>query len=661
MANRRFPFSLLPSVYAVALCSMFGLGGQPGLEAQSRDRARDSVELADLQGVELATSLLNLVQEFRSQDPKQALLWGEEALNLLDSEPAPEVQVDVMTDMAWAHMVLGDYEAAEAVVGEARALAEEIEYGAGLANAINNLGVIARRRGDAVTAIRNFTESLGLREALGDLDAVATSYSNLGFLYSTDLGDFRAGMENNLKALNIRRELGDTLDIATSLNNLGVMYLSMGEYEDAKDYLTSASDLREAYANPVAIASTWTNLGEVELRTGWPARALARFGSALAIRLEAGDQTGIAQSRRLIGAALTDMGDYDSARDALDQSLEVANRLGESRSLLRTHQALARLDQKQGRFEEADRHYREALDFAEELGAAHLVAELYGQIAESLEQQGDIAAALQAQKSFKAATDEVLNLQMAVHLAELQTQKGVRDRNQSELEQEMLDLERQRQAVVRNAAVVLVVTLLALGLMSERRRSALGQELTAQLARAAVTDPLTGLRNRRGFIELAEHERARMRRAGQPGSLVLLDIDHFKQFNDTYGHVAGDRVLEVVGRVLNSSAREEDVVARWGGEEFAMLLPDTSPEEAEIVAQRLRNTFGNQTHDVDGAEVRVTITIGVAEAEWDATIDEWIGAADRALYVGKTGGRNQVVVAEKSGLPAPVSLLPDRG
>ena len=645
-----------------AIVLLAGVGFPRGLNAQARELAHDSLALGGLEGLKLAQALLPLVQEYRTQDPRQAVLWGEEALNLLESEPAPEVEVDVLHNKAWAHMVLGDYEEAQRLAEEAETLARDIEYEAGLASAINNQGVIARRLGDPVTAIRHFTESLGIRETLDDLDAVATSHSNLGFVYSTDLGDFEKGMAANNEALRIRVDLGDSTAIATSLNNIGVMYLSLGDYEQAEDHLEQARVLRESLANPVAIASTWTNLGEVRLRTGNPATALARFNPALSIRLEAGEQTGIAQSRRLIGAALTEMGDYEAALNSLTAALELSTRLGENRSLLRTHQALARLALRQGEFEEAERHHQEAVRFAEEMNAAHLLAELIGQRAELLEQQGDLAGAIAELKRFKAASDDVLNIQKAGRLAELQTKEGVRLQSEAELMAELAELEEQRRAVLRTSAVVLVVTLLALGLMSERRRSALGQELTAKLARAAVTDPLTGLRNRRGFIELAEHERARMRRAGQRGSLVLLDIDHFKQFNDTYGHVAGDRVLEVVGRVLSSSAREEDVVARWGGEEFAMLLPDTSPEEAEVVAQRLRNTFGEKKHEVDGDSVSVTVTVGVAEAEWDATIDDWIGAADRALYSGKTGGRNQVVLAEvKEGTTASAGALPESG
>ena len=643
-----FQFTL-PSSLSLVLVSVLAASGPPSVsatEVRVPATALQAVSATDTSGVPRAMELFELLDRDRGRDPRAALQWGREALALLEGETAPELEVDVLAEMAWAHMVLGEYEEATSRAETAREKAGEIGYGAGSARAINNLGVIARRKGDPVTALAHFTASLSIQEKVGSMAGIATAYSNIGFVYSVDLGDFEAGLENNLKALGIRRAMSDTLQTAASLNNIGVLYLSMGRPEEAEDYLTQALDFRQRHGNEVQVASTLSNLGEAQLALGAPERALARFRPALEVRQKAGDQTGIAAAHRLIGAALLDMGEFDAARASLQEALADAERLGENRSLLRVHQSLGRLSQVQGHYREANRHFQAALEYAGAMSADHLVAELYGQHAEALEDQGDFPGALLAQKRFKSASDRVLNRQKAGRMAALESRERTRMLDQKQHDRELEDLRRQQEAVLRNAGLVLIVTLLALGLASERRRSAMSREMTEQLAKAAVTDPLTGLRNRRGFIELADHERARMRRAGQRGSLILLDIDHFKGFNDTYGHVAGDRVLEVVGRVLTSSAREEDVVARWGGEEFAMLLPDTAPAEAELVAERLRLTLSRQDHQVDGAPVRVTITVGVAEAEWDATIDQWIAAADQALYAGKNEGRDRVVVAE---------------
>lgn len=162
------------------------------------------------------------------------------------------------------------------------------------------------------------------------------------------------------------------------------------------------------------------------------------------------------------------------------------------------------------------------------------------------------------------------------------------------------------------------------------------------------TDVLTGLTNRRCFVELVEHEMARTTRYGKPLSLVLIDLDHFKVVNDTRGHLAGDAVLTAVGRVLLSGIRTLDVACRYGGEEFALLLPETDLEGATELATRLGAALSSTAIDVgEGEPIYVTASMGVASL-LDApgsTLDEFVRRADDALYEAKNTGRNRIVAA----------------
>ncbi len=178
---------------------------------------------------------------------------------------------------------------------------------------------------------------------------------------------------------------------------------------------------------------------------------------------------------------------------------------------------------------------------------------------------------------------------------------------------------------------------------TEELESTLGKFRAAEAS--AGTDVLTGLRNRRAFMATADRELGVARRYKRALSLVLLDVDHFKQFNDTYGHAIGDEVLRAVGRVLSDCARETDLVARLGGEEFVVLCPETSPEAAVIFGERLRETLmGVSLTDADGTPLRqLTASFGICG--WtpeDATVDTVLARADKALYAAKQGGRNQV-------------------
>ena len=166
-----------------------------------------------------------------------------------------------------------------------------------------------------------------------------------------------------------------------------------------------------------------------------------------------------------------------------------------------------------------------------------------------------------------------------------------------------------------------------------------------EIRRLLITDQLTGVSNRARFYELAEAEFARWKRFRQPLSALMIDIDHFKRINDTYGHAAGDEVLRQVAVSLQTGLRSIDVIGRVGGEEFAILLPSIDLEGAEMVAERLRRTVAGLSPVSDGTAIPVTISLGVAQIDGDArAFDALLKAADAALYSAKQGGRNKVVV-----------------
>jgi diguanylate cyclase (GGDEF)-like protein len=165
-----------------------------------------------------------------------------------------------------------------------------------------------------------------------------------------------------------------------------------------------------------------------------------------------------------------------------------------------------------------------------------------------------------------------------------------------------------------------------------------------ELERRAYTDDLTGLANRRRFLEQAEEELARVQRYGTALSLVMLDIDRFKQVNDHHGHKVGDLVLQHLAQVCRTVLRDVDVVGRIGGEEFAVLLPHTGCAAALDAAERLRAALAESRVALgDGRELLFTVSMGVATlCEGCTGIDALLIAADRALYQAKAGGRNRV-------------------
>lgn len=169
-----------------------------------------------------------------------------------------------------------------------------------------------------------------------------------------------------------------------------------------------------------------------------------------------------------------------------------------------------------------------------------------------------------------------------------------------------------------------------------------------QIRKLAVTDGLTKLLNHRRFHEKLEEEFARAARFGQPLSCMMMDIDFFKQINDTHGHPAGDVILKRMADTIKSHLRNVDTAARYGGEEFSLLLPQTDAESARILAERIRMDIANREFDVGGNTLKVTVSFGICDTRIDGVGSgkELVARADEALYAAKRGGRNMTVIFE---------------
>ena len=168
------------------------------------------------------------------------------------------------------------------------------------------------------------------------------------------------------------------------------------------------------------------------------------------------------------------------------------------------------------------------------------------------------------------------------------------------------------------------------------------EESQAQLQAQSVTDGLTGIHNRRAFQSRLEEEFSRARRHGSTVSLIMADVDHFKSYNDGFGHPAGDEVLKTVAKILQAGIRNHDFLGRYGGEEFVVILPSTGREGALVMGERFRR--GIQRASWSQRPVTASFGVAVIDAGM-ATAEDLLGAADRALYASKDGGRNRVSLA----------------
>jgi len=163
-----------------------------------------------------------------------------------------------------------------------------------------------------------------------------------------------------------------------------------------------------------------------------------------------------------------------------------------------------------------------------------------------------------------------------------------------------------------------------------------------EIYRLTISDGLTQLANKRHFVDFLEREIARAARHARPLTLVIFDVDEFKALNDEFGHLAGDRVLQGIASVVAKEVRRDELFARYGGDEFAIVLPETNVEDAVVFCERIRRAVESEAFDYDGEPLRATITLGAAAAGADESYEGLIARADAQLYRAKEEGRNRV-------------------
>ncbi|CAB5116530.1 hypothetical protein D3OALGA1CA_5190 [Olavius algarvensis associated proteobacterium Delta 3] len=179
--------------------------------------------------------------------------------------------------------------------------------------------------------------------------------------------------------------------------------------------------------------------------------------------------------------------------------------------------------------------------------------------------------------------------------------------------------------------------------LNERRLKHERAEMLSRLKQLAITDDLTRLYNSRHFYNQLELEVDRSNRYNNPLSLLLMDIDHFKNYNDAFGHLEGNKVLVRIGQIIRSLLRKMDSAYRYGGEEFTVILPETNGQEARTVAERINAAIESETYyPAPGTEARITISIGLTEYETREDIKTFISRSDKAMYKSKLAGRNRV-------------------
>ena len=460
------------------------------------------------------------------------------------------------------------------------------------------------------------------------------------------LGEQAKAMIDFQRARAAYRGAGIDHEIETLMLAIAIAYRRMGDWPQAQHHFTEAVQRRQARGDWESVATNLIQLGFLHVESGAPDKALTTFREAEAVAIAHKNPYNINAARLGIAESQIALGQPETALIVLQQARTgFAAEHDDSRNdmlLILTGQALAR----QGKHEEALARYAQALPLIQQDGNERYLALLFKAQAASNEALGLIAPAL---ADYKRYNELQMKLQGKMRLEQtrmLEYEYEIRRRDFENRQLRAQAVAKQQEVATLEAVRRWQWLALALGLLLVALLSALVWRQwckSRQLRNLTLLDPLTKIANRPGI----ERETARALdaslQAGTPLSLLMLDLDHFKAINDRYGHAAGDKVLREVTAAWQAQLRGRDPLGRMGGEEFVVVCPDTTLEQALVVANRLRDAANALRFDEVDPELRISVSIGAAQARRNGdSRDALIDRADAALYRAKQQGRDRV-------------------
>ncbi|MBV9496327.1 MAG: GGDEF domain-containing protein [Acidobacteria bacterium] len=431
--------------------------------------------------------------------------------------------------------------------------------------------------------------------------------------------------------------------------NLALSYIAhvyadakVAQYDKAIEYYQQLLPQYTAAGARANVADTLFDLGSTFERKGDFDHALTWYRQALEAERSLGRKGEEAYVKRSIGVTLTKLGRPNEALPLFDEALAQFTTAKDPDRIAIVRQSRGIAYRKLNRLPEA------IADL--EVSRAYFAAQKNTRFLEKSEDELALAlaAAGRWQEAYAASVrHSALQQQLADKLREEHTTRMRVQFDSEKKEQENRALLRERSAAARirnlqtivlllGAAVIVVLAFLVVKRLRDAQR----------MRMMALTDELTRLPNRRSVLASAEEQLLRSRETNEPFTVVAFDIDYFKRINDTWGHAAGDRVLQGVANACRAALRPEDRIGRTGGEEFLVILPLTRLDEALHAAERLRDTVEKLDFPDIDPTLRVTISLGVTE--WraaDTTLEKIAGRADDVLYQAKAGGRNRVALA----------------
>jgi diguanylate cyclase (GGDEF)-like protein len=490
-------------------------------------------------------------------------------------------------------------------------------YDPGIAASLVTLSFLDGEMGRLETSLSRSLEALSHLQDQPDPETLIGAWYTLGWAYYYS-GDYPAALEFGLKSLKLAREIEHPERTAWCIDLVASTYKDPAHviemYQEAFDIFMKLGTLE----GQSRILNNWAfTLKEKKEHE----KALELAYKSLALAEQANLKSDISNASATIGEILTDMGKYSEAQTRLQDATLLFNEYNRDISSVYLLVDLGQVHLEQNNLDKAEQMLNYALEVSEKMEMRNEQSRCHLYLSQVFERQVNFEKALEHYKKFQSLRESISGEGALKQLAALrvshQIETAQRDAEIHRLQKEKLQIE-----------------------LDEHKR------IHAILEDLATRDPLTNLFNRRHFLLLAEQEWKRAQRYKHPLCALMMDVDHFKQINDQHGHAAGDKALTTVANVVRSSLRSTEIAGRYGGDEFIVLLPETTPVNALLVAKRICQTITEYTISTDVGIIELTSSIGVASLTKEnhlmtRSLSELLSHADKALYNAKNAGRGQ--------------------
>jgi diguanylate cyclase (GGDEF)-like protein len=526
----------------------------------------------------------------------------------------------------------GDHRAGADLAARALDLARSANHQRLQGFALDLLALHEWRIGEAEAAIGHGHQALPLLRHRRDAGERSRVLCTLSMAYN-DVGMHGDALTHATKAMEAARASSDESLQSWALNRAGITYQHMGDFERAEHFMLEALAVARRIGGAEEIFAALNNLCGLMHEWADPAteqgkllRGVDYAREALALAEASGNTHRIAICHGNLGMVLIRLDRYDEAHVHIETGATLSERHGYRGLLLSLVADRADLARRRGDLDAAIAMYETTLAQSHRTDDQTMLFRLHASLYESYKNRGDLARALQHHEAMLPLERRLLE-QRAETQARLLMHRMELEKVRADAERARLDAEVQR--------------LRAMQLESENRQLAV-QAL--ELGRHALEDQLTGLANRRRVDhELPVHLASARERRG-PLSVAAVDLDHFKQVNDRFGHGVGDDVLRALSRILLDNTRSSDLLARMGGEEFLILFVGTPLAVASDICERLRHAVEAHEWGRVAEDLRVTVSIGLCDATVSADVRALLERADASLYAAKRAGRNRVEV-----------------